>query len=99
MRVKSLSRDNYYDRKMRPVGEVYEMDDREEANAIILEKLGKLEIMREKAAPPPKPAPEPRPAAQVVETKSDAPEEPAEAPESSSPGRRTYRRRDMRAQE
>lgn len=104
MRVKSLHRDNYYDKQQRVVGDIYEVDDRDEANQKLLEKLGRIEILKDEP-PQPKPAPEPEPAPPQPEQA-----QPQEAPPSTQvepmttddgltpPMRRTYRRRDMKAE-
>lgn len=94
MRVRALQK-IYYARQDRMPGDVYEMDDRESVDIKILTALGKIEILRDELVPAP----------QVYETKvveaEPAPVEPM-ATDNSEPvlgaPRRTYRRRDMRAE-
>lgn len=100
MRVRALQK-TYYDRRDRMPGETYEMDDREEMQAKLLQAIGTIEIL-----PTQRPAVE----ARVVEAEADAgggsvdddrPTDPAAADDATEPprrGRQFYRRRDMRAQ-
>jgi hypothetical protein len=104
MRVKSLHKDNYYDKQMRAVGDEYEMDDREEGNARILQTLGKLEILEY-----PKPNVGKARTYQTADIQPESEPEPEGEADASEPmttdntdalvpGKRTYRRRDMKAE-
>jgi predicted alternative tryptophan synthase beta-subunit len=95
MYVKALQK-MYYVRRNYDIGDVYEMDDREEGEAKILALLGKVEIVK-------KPAVVEAPKYQAADLKPEGwppkPEQATEATDSSdNPDRprRTYRRRDMR---
>lgn len=87
MRVKALV-PMYYDRRMLAVGEIYDMDPREEAAAILLEKLGKIVRLSEEAPPPRQPESIHVEQTTTIETSTLPPDT----------GKRTYRRRDMRAE-
>jgi hypothetical protein len=98
MRVKALQ-EMYYDKRMRAVGEEYEMDDREEATAKLLEILGKIEIAKKEilgqiekyrtaAMTPAEPEPPSAPAEPMTTENTEA--------LGTEPKR--YRRRDMRAE-
>jgi hypothetical protein len=91
----------YYNRRDIKPGETYEMDDREEGEAKILSALGKIEILKQqrvevetRALQPEQPKQEPLPKPTAVEPLST---ESAEA--LTTPTRRTYRRRDLKAEQ
>lgn len=97
MRVKAKAY-MYYNKRGYNIGDEYEMDERESANATLLEKLGKIEILSNSN-------PTPTPIDQTLQTTSMKSEEEQSAvqpmmtdPEQIPPDRgREYRRRDMRS--
>ena len=91
MKVKAVQ-SMYYDRRMREPGDVYDMDDREEATAKLLEMLGKIEIVKSTEAPTPPPQYE------TAELKAVPPPSEPELPDNDVMGKRVYRRRDLRAE-
>lgn len=98
MRVKALQK-GYYNRRDRMPGEVYEMDDREEAQAKLLSILGKIEILpghttRAMKAEEPQQPTEPA-ADQTTEPSTEV--QPMTTDSLTSPHTNRYRRRDMRA--
>jgi hypothetical protein len=100
MRVRALM-PMYYSRRMYAAGDNYEMDDREENEAKILQALGKIEILKPTASAVTA-APTYQSAALTVESEAaePAPAEPmtTENAELGLEPKRSYRRRDMRAE-
>ena len=110
MRVKALQKMYYNRRDMMP-GEEYEMDDRESGEVNILVALGKIELVKEEPKEQPKPA---APAYRTKQmTAADSENPPSEDPPPRTgpaqvmttdnsglmgPEKRTYRRRDMKAE-
>lgn len=97
MRVKAIQR-MYYGKQMREPGDVYEMDDRESNEAMILSTLGKIEIVKDETA-----TPKYRTAALKAEEPTEEPKRPAQPMTTEDNPlvggqRRFYRRRDMKAE-
>lgn len=101
MKVRALVK-SYYNRRDVQAGEEYEMDDRERGEANILVALGKIEILEGVTMAKPI-------MRQQLMTRAEEPEQQAEEPTKLvgpmttdsalvPPGRRTYRRRDMKAE-
>ena len=101
-RLKAVEVAAHYDKQMRAPGDEYEMDDREEGSAKILQTLGRLEII-EHAKPDVGKAATYETAEMKAEEKTDDPDasvEPmtTENTDALTPSKRVYRRRDMKAE-
>src|SRR5262245_7810677 len=95
MKVRALEK-TYYDRRDRMPGDIYDMDDREEAQAKLLAILGKIEFVQ---AAPGSLLDAPKQTAYVTAhvTQEAEPEAEPEKPNiNPATGKRFYRRRDMR---
>jgi hypothetical protein len=98
MRVRALT-SMYYSRRMYAAGDNYEMDDREEGEAKILQALGKIEIIKPTAGSV---FDAPKYESAAIEAEPEAPEPTSEPMTTdgdvfTGERKRTYRRRDMRA--
>jgi hypothetical protein len=99
MRVKALQY-MYYARREYHVGDEYDMDDREEAEARLLQTLGKIQILDRKLEAQKKIVEAPSYRAAELKAEPEPPSaEPMRAEDSALTGpRRYYRRRDMKAE-
>ena len=96
MKVRAIER-YYYSRREYQPGEIVDVDDREEGSINILCALGKLERVKDESSKRPENKPE---VTKIEETiKDDYVSQAIKVEdEEDSPRRRTYRRRDMRAE-